>query len=180
MLFFRCPKQKFNIDIFTNYFYSTTSYFNSFFESNVLNRLLEIVCTGFFLLLFPNYPAFIHPCSYPRCLRLTMATSNTRPLKPVGSTTWISAEKENVVNLVQQEMDEVEYPVRNELEWLNEHMADVFSKNQLFVTVIPIHIAIVIHNILLTLPEILPIPSRHLASYALLRLRDITWRSPEW
>ena len=55
-------------------------------------------------------------------------------IKPVGSTTWIAIEKENVANLVQQEMEEVQYPVRNELDWLNEHMADIFAKDhQLYV-----------------------------------------------
>lgn len=37
------------------------------------------------------------------------------------------------MNLVNQEMEEIEYPVRNEMEWLNEHMAEIFSTNQLSV-----------------------------------------------
>lgn len=62
-----------------------------------------------------------------------MAASGARALKPVGSATWISSEKENIMNLVNQEMEEVEFPVRNEMDWLNEHMAEIFSKNQLSV-----------------------------------------------
>lgn len=54
----------------------------------------------------------------------------TRAQKPVGSATWIAAEKENMVDLVDQEMEEVEYPVRHEMEWLNEHMTEIFSKGQ--------------------------------------------------
>lgn len=53
--------------------------------------------------------------------------------KPVGSATWIAAEKENVTRLVEQELEEVEFPVRHELDWLNEHMAEIFSNNQLYV-----------------------------------------------
>lgn len=49
----------------------------------------------------------------------------------MGSTAWVAAEKENIAQLVNQEMEEIEYPVRHELEWLNEHMAEVFSSNQL-------------------------------------------------
>ncbi|KAI9932627.1 hypothetical protein ASPWEDRAFT_33523 [Aspergillus wentii DTO 134E9] len=59
-----------------------------------------------------------------------MASSGARAQKPVGSAGWISTEKENVMQLVDQEMEEVEYPVRHEMDWLNEHMAEVFSSNQ--------------------------------------------------
>ncbi|KAF5858379.1 hypothetical protein ETB97_004458 [Aspergillus alliaceus] len=59
-----------------------------------------------------------------------MAASGARAQKPVGSAAWISTEKENVTNLVNQEMEEVEYPVRHEMDWLNEHMAEIFSSNQ--------------------------------------------------
>ncbi|KAF7590187.1 hypothetical protein BBP40_003161 [Aspergillus hancockii] len=59
-----------------------------------------------------------------------MAASGARAQKPVGSTAWISTEKENVTNLVNQELEEVEYPVRYEMDWLNEHMAEIFSNNQ--------------------------------------------------
>lgn len=57
--------------------------------------------------------------------------AGTRAQRPVGSTAWVAAEKENIAQLVNQEMEEIEYPVRHELEWLNEHMAEVFSSNQL-------------------------------------------------
>ncbi|KAE8351196.1 hypothetical protein BDV28DRAFT_137606 [Aspergillus coremiiformis] len=59
-----------------------------------------------------------------------MAASGARAQKPVGSAAWISTEKENFTNLVNQEMEEVEYPVRHEMDWLNEHMAEIFSSNQ--------------------------------------------------
>ncbi|KAJ9196329.1 hypothetical protein DTO164E3_6385 [Paecilomyces variotii] len=60
--------------------------------------------------------------------------AGARAQRPVGSTAWVAAEKENIAQLVNQEMEEIEYPVRHELEWLNEHMAEVFSSNQFNVT----------------------------------------------
>ena len=62
-----------------------------------------------------------------------MAAAGT---KAVGSAAWIAAEKENVARLLEQEMEEVEYPVRHEMDWLNEHMAEIFSTNQLWVAAI--------------------------------------------
>jgi hypothetical protein len=49
----------------------------------------------------------------------------------VTSAQWISAERENVLDLLQQEKEELLYPAQHELEWLNEHMAEIFSRNQL-------------------------------------------------
>jgi hypothetical protein len=49
----------------------------------------------------------------------------------VGSATWIASEKENVLQLLNQEKEEIIYPVQHEIEWLNEHMAEIFSRNQL-------------------------------------------------
>ncbi|KAJ5905032.1 uncharacterized protein N7473_001948 [Penicillium subrubescens] len=59
-----------------------------------------------------------------------MAAAGARAQKPVGSAPWIAAEKENMADLVEQELEEVEYPVRHEMDWLNEHMAEIFSKGQ--------------------------------------------------
>jgi hypothetical protein len=51
----------------------------------------------------------------------------------IGSAAWISSEKENVLQLLQQEKEELIYPAQHEVEWLNEHMAEIFSRNQLYV-----------------------------------------------
>ncbi|KAJ0413951.1 hypothetical protein BJY00DRAFT_47571 [Aspergillus carlsbadensis] len=59
-----------------------------------------------------------------------MAGASARAQKPVGSAAWISTEKENSAQLVDQELEEIEFPVRYEMEWLNEHMAEVFSNHQ--------------------------------------------------
>ena len=47
----------------------------------------------------------------------------------VGSAAWIAAEKENVHHLLQMEKDELIFPAQHEMEWLNEHMAEIFSKS---------------------------------------------------
>jgi hypothetical protein len=60
-----------------------------------------------------------------------MATATLKAQKAVGSKEWIALEKENVQQLIAQEMEEVEYPARHEMEWLNEHMAEIFQNNQL-------------------------------------------------
>lgn len=51
----------------------------------------------------------------------------------VGSAAWIASEKENVLQLLEQEKEEIVYPAQHEVEWLNEHMAEIFSRNQLYV-----------------------------------------------
>lgn len=49
---------------------------------------------------------------------------------PVGSSQWIQNEREQANEFVEQDVEEFSYSVRNELDWLNEHMADIFSKTQ--------------------------------------------------
>ncbi|EXJ57632.1 hypothetical protein A1O7_07981 [Cladophialophora yegresii CBS 114405] len=49
----------------------------------------------------------------------------------VGTPSWIAAEKENAFQLLQNEKEEVIYPAQHQLEWLNEHMAEVFSRSHL-------------------------------------------------
>ena len=58
-----------------------------------------------------------------------MATKGTT----VGSVSWIAAEKENALDLLRNEKEEVLYPAQHQLEWLNEHMAEIFNKSQLYV-----------------------------------------------
>lgn len=53
---------------------------------------------------------------------------------PVGSAQWILSERHQANQFVEQEVEEYTFSVRNEMEWLNEHMAEIFSHNQLNVT----------------------------------------------
>lgn len=61
-----------------------------------------------------------------------MAAARTQ--MKVGSATWIHAEKENMMQLLSQEKEELVYPAQHEMEWLNEHMAEIFSKSRFNVT----------------------------------------------
>ncbi|CRK12924.1 hypothetical protein BN1708_010678 [Verticillium longisporum] len=48
---------------------------------------------------------------------------------PVGSATWMAGERSSAEDIVKTETEEFSYSVRNEFDWLNEHMADVFNEN---------------------------------------------------
>lgn len=50
--------------------------------------------------------------------------------QPVGSTPWINNENEQVTQFCTQEAEDFAFSARNEAEWLNEHMAEIFSKSQ--------------------------------------------------
>ncbi|KXT00941.1 hypothetical protein AC578_5699 [Pseudocercospora eumusae] len=58
-----------------------------------------------------------------------MAAAKSRTM-PVGSSQWIQGERDQATDMMEQEVEEFSFSVRNELEWLNEHMADIFSKNE--------------------------------------------------
>lgn len=61
-----------------------------------------------------------------------MAAAKTKAA-PVGSSQWIQNEREQADTFVAQEFDEFGFSVRNELEWLNEHMAEIFTTTQVYV-----------------------------------------------
>ncbi|QDS68155.1 hypothetical protein FKW77_010345 [Venturia effusa] len=60
-------------------------------------------------------------------------TATTRKLPPVGSAPWIVSERRQANDLVDQEVEEFEYSIRNEMEWLHEHMHDIFAGNNMHV-----------------------------------------------
>jgi hypothetical protein len=63
-------------------------------------------------------------------LRTPVAMAAIRSKIPsVGSAQWILSERHQANHFVDQEVEEFRYSVRNELEWLNEHMADVFRQD---------------------------------------------------
>ncbi|KAK4552018.1 hypothetical protein LTR86_010695 [Recurvomyces mirabilis] len=55
-----------------------------------------------------------------------MAASKAKTA-PVGSANWIQSERDQARVFVDQEAEEFSFSVRNDLEWLNEHMAEVLS-----------------------------------------------------
>jgi hypothetical protein len=58
-----------------------------------------------------------------------MATTRTKI--PIGSAPWLVQERRQADELIGMETEEFGYAVRNEMEWLNEHMGEIFSSNNL-------------------------------------------------
>ncbi|TLD12187.1 uncharacterized protein PgNI_03648 [Pyricularia grisea] len=52
------------------------------------------------------------------------------PRQPVGSATWIAEERASATQISRSEAEEFTFSVRNEFEWLNEHMNGIFDENQ--------------------------------------------------
>lgn len=51
----------------------------------------------------------------------------------IGSARWVYDERDVAQQFIDQEVEEFAFSARTELEWLNEHMSDMFSNNQLSV-----------------------------------------------
>ncbi|RYP71414.1 hypothetical protein DL771_004781 [Monosporascus sp. 5C6A] len=50
---------------------------------------------------------------------------------PVGSAQWIAEERSSASQITESEVEEFSFSARNEFDWLNEHMAEIFSENQI-------------------------------------------------
>jgi hypothetical protein len=53
------------------------------------------------------------------------------PRLAVGSAAWVAEERSTALQFAQSEIEEFSFSARNEVEWLNEHMAEIFSENQM-------------------------------------------------
>ena len=62
-----------------------------------------------------------------------MATIRGNPRLQVGSAAWIAEERSSAVQIAEAEAEEFTFSARNEIEWLNEHMGEIFSKSQVYV-----------------------------------------------
>jgi hypothetical protein len=62
-----------------------------------------------------------------------MASLRTNSRLEVGSASWISEERASALVFANAEAEEFSFSARNELDWLNEHMAEIFSENQRYV-----------------------------------------------
>ena len=82
--------------------------------------------------------------------------------QPVGSAQWVQDERDQAKQFVGQEAEEFSFTVRNELEWLNEHVAEIFSTNQMCVSSLSLLLSLVYAN---KHVGILPMYSKHQASY---------------
>ncbi|KAL8996076.1 MAG: hypothetical protein Q9169_004315 [Polycauliona sp. 2 TL-2023] len=63
-----------------------------------------------------------------------MASKTKTVALSIGSLPWLDQENQQVAQFSAQETDDFAFSVRNELDFLNEHMADIFSKNQMNIT----------------------------------------------
>jgi hypothetical protein len=61
-----------------------------------------------------------------------MASGRTTSRLQVGSAAWVGEESAAANQLVDAELEEFTFAARNELDWLNEHMAEIFNENQLY------------------------------------------------
>ncbi|KAM3555064.1 hypothetical protein MY1884_005797 [Beauveria asiatica] len=52
------------------------------------------------------------------------------PRLQAGSAPWIAEERSSALQIVQSEVEEFSFSARNEMEWLNEHMAGIFDENE--------------------------------------------------
>lgn len=55
------------------------------------------------------------------------------PRHPIGAAPWIADERTTALHIAQSEVEEFMFSAKNELDWLNEHMAEIFSENQMCV-----------------------------------------------
>jgi len=62
-----------------------------------------------------------------------MAGRPISKIAPVGSMTWITNERATIRQLGEQDFEDFTFSARGELEWLNEHMADIFERSQVYV-----------------------------------------------
>lgn len=51
----------------------------------------------------------------------------------VGSEAWIAEQRTHALDVARQEAEEFSFSARNELDWLNEHMAEILSENHVYV-----------------------------------------------
>ncbi|KAI9840184.1 MAG: hypothetical protein M1837_001856 [Sclerophora amabilis] len=63
-----------------------------------------------------------------------MAGIESKAPVAIGSSPWISNERGLALQFIEQDMEDFTFSARNEMEWLNEHMADVFHNNQINLT----------------------------------------------
>ena len=51
--------------------------------------------------------------------------------KPVGSSHWVLDERQQIAQFEAEQVEDFAFSARNDFEWLNEHMAEIFSENPL-------------------------------------------------
>ncbi|KAI9731641.1 MAG: hypothetical protein M1818_007771 [Claussenomyces sp. TS43310] len=64
-----------------------------------------------------------------------MAALRAKSRLQVGSAPWITEERASALQMISSEAEEFSFSAKNELDWLNEHMAQIFDENQLYVRI---------------------------------------------
>lgn len=59
------------------------------------------------------------------------AMRGAQPRLPVGSSVWIDQERDSVRKMVQEECTEFSFAAGTQVDWLNEWMDGIFTKNSL-------------------------------------------------
>lgn len=57
--------------------------------------------------------------------------ASTRQKLPAGSAPWIVQERQFAMDMIEDQSETFSYAVRNEMEWLHEHMAEIFAPGNL-------------------------------------------------
>lgn len=50
---------------------------------------------------------------------------------PIGSSAWITEERTSALQIAESEVEEFAFSARNDFDWLNEHMAEIFNENEM-------------------------------------------------
>jgi hypothetical protein len=56
----------------------------------------------------------------------------SRKIAAVGSIAWVNNERTAIRKLEDQDEEDIAFAVRNDMEWLNEHMANIFERPILY------------------------------------------------
>ena len=107
-----------------------------------------------------------------------MASKSATMPSAIGSSPWLDQENQQVAQFSAQETEDFAFSVRNELDFLNEHLAEIFSKNQVYGSFV--HLRGAAYKIL----EILRRSSKHLGNYEArlheLHESEIHWKSERY
>lgn len=66
-----------------------------------------------------------------RLYRIMAALRSRGTASAAGSLEWIQQERQQVSQFYEQEQEDFVFSVRNETEWLNEHMGEILNSKQM-------------------------------------------------
>lgn len=105
---------------------------NSCTSSTTIAVLGEIRRCEALLLGFLFHRLTVAVCLFVLILCMMTARQTAKPA-PVGSHNWVANERALIRQHEEQDIEDFAFSARNDLEWLNEHMVDIFERNQVWV-----------------------------------------------